>query len=126
MRQFFRKGRRLIMAALFLVLFSIPVQAAPPETAARAAVVYDVGTGTVLYEKAGGERLPMASTTKIMTAYLVLESAALCDRVVTVSETAVSVEGSSAGLRAGDRIRLSDLAACMLLASGNDAAVAGA
>ena len=72
MRQFFRKGRRLIMAALFLVLFSIPVQAAPPETAARAAVVYDVGTGTVLYEKAGGERLPMASTTKIMTAYLVL------------------------------------------------------
>ena len=126
MRQFFRKGRRLMMAALFLVLFSIPVQAAPPETAARAAVVYDVGTGTVLYEKAGGERLPMASTTKIMTAYLVLESAALCDRVVTVSETAVSVEGSSAGLRAGDRIRLSDLAACMLLASGNDAAVAGA
>ena len=68
----------------------------------------------------------MASTTKIMTAYLVLESAELSDWRVTVSETAVSQEGSSSGLKAGDVIRLSDLAACMLLASGNEAAVAGA
>ena len=93
---------------------------------AQAAVVYDPQSDTVLYETKGQEELPMASTTKIMTAYLVLESAELSDWRVTVSETAVSQEGSSSGLKAGDVIRLSDLAACMLLASGNEAAVAGA
>ena len=93
---------------------------------AQAAVVYDPRSDTVLYETKGQEELPMASTTKIMTAYLVLESAELSDWRVTVSETAVSQEGSSSGLKAGDVIRLSDLAACMLLASGNEAAVAGA
>lgn len=65
MRQFFRKERRLVMAVLFLLLFSIPVQAAPPETAARAAVVYDVGTGTVLYEKAGENGFPWPAPQKL-------------------------------------------------------------
>ncbi len=65
----------------------------------------------------------MASTTKIMTALLALEQE---DREVTITEDMVRVEGSSMGLRAGDRLMLHDLAVGMLSVSGNDAANAAA
>lgn len=94
-----------------------------PDISAKAAVVYSPGTGEYIYEKSPDERLPMASTTKIMTTLLALEYVEVHgDVFVTVDEEIASTEGSSMGLEVGDEISLSALCAGMMLASGNDAA----
>ena len=67
----------------------------------------------------------MASTTKIMTVLLALESQKTAE-TVTVTSEAAGIEGSSLGLSAGDKISLYDLCAGMMLSSGNDAAQAAA
>lgn len=116
-------------ALLLLLLFSVNARAAePPETlSAQSAVLISADTGAVLYEKDAYTQRSMASTTKIMTALLTLEEAERAgDPTVSVTEEMVAVEGSSMGLRAGDKITLTNLTAGMLLASGNDAANAAA
>ncbi len=90
-----------------------------------AAVLIDEASGRVFFEQDKDEILPMASTTKIMTALLTLEEENL-DRYFVVNSRAIQVEGSSMGLQAGDRVTLRVLATGMLLASGNDAANAAA
>lgn len=92
---------------------------------AQGAVLIDGKNGRVLFEYNKDERLPMASTTKIMTALIALEQADI-DEEFTVSTEAIKVEGSSMGLLPGDRATLRVLAAGMLMASGNDAANAAA
>ncbi len=92
-------------------------------TSASAAVVIDMETGRVLLSYHENEPLPMASTTKVMTALLALENGNL-DDVVTVSQNAYGVPGTSIYLSLGEHIRLRDLLYGLLLASGNDAAVA--
>lgn len=97
------------------------------EVSAQSAVLMTADTGTVLYEKDAFSQRPMASTTKIMTALLTLEEGErLGDPVIQITKEMVAVEGSSMGLQEGDEISLSNLAAGMLLASGNDAANAAA
>lgn len=93
-----------------------------PKISAKTAVVINSDDGTVLYQKNEHEHLAIASTTKIMTALLTLEAAAQNNKTVTITADMVRVEGSSMGLRAGDRLTLRDLAAGMLSVSGNDAA----
>lgn len=92
---------------------------------AKAAIVMEAMTGRVLFAQNENERLPIASTTKIMTAMLALEQPEL-DAVFEVDGTAIMVEGSSMGLQKGDKASLRTLAAGMLLPSGNDAANAAA
>ena len=119
-----KQGMALGLAAALLCL-GLPVFARGEELAvsARSAVLLSGESGAVLWEKNPRERLPMASTTKIMTALLALEEAERAgDPAVEITEEMVAVEGSSMGLRAGDRLTLANLAAGMLLASGNDAA----
>ncbi|MDN5277404.1 MAG: hypothetical protein PWR01_1369 [Clostridiales bacterium] len=99
------------------------VPSAPPSTAARAAVVMEASSKRVLYAKNPHMKLPMASTTKIMTAILAIEMGNL-DDVVTVSPKAVGVEGSSIYLAKGERLTLEQLLYGLMLRSGNDAAVA--
>jgi D-alanyl-D-alanine carboxypeptidase (penicillin-binding protein 5/6) len=94
-----------------------------PATAATSAVVMDVASRRVLYAKNPHIRLPMASTTKIMTAILAIEMGDL-DDVVTVSPRAVGIEGSSIYLGKGEKLTLEDLLYGLMLRSGNDAAVA--
>ena len=93
------------------------------EISAEAAYLYEANSGRVLYAKNENARLPMASTTKIMTALLAVESGRLTE-TVTVPKEAVGTEGSSMHLRAGEMISLSDLVYGLMLTSGNDAAVA--
>lgn len=93
------------------------------DVSAVSAIVMEAATGRVLYEKNAGQRLPMASTTKVMTAIVAIESADLND-VVTVSANASGVEGSSIWLGVGEKMTLSDMLYGLMLASGNDAAVA--
>ncbi len=89
---------------------------------ARAAVVIDADTGETLFEQNADSRLPMASTTKIMTALVALGEGDL-DRVYTVKPEYAAV-GSSMYLQAGERLSLQDTLYGLMLASGNDAAVA--
>ena len=93
------------------------------KTSARAAVLIERNTGMVLLCHNENEPLPMASTTKVMTALLALEKGNL-DDVVTVGCNAYGVPGTSIYLNLGERITLRDLLYGLLLASGNDAAVA--
>ena len=88
---------------------------------AKAAVVYQPETGRLMFRKNISEKLPMASTTKIMTTLLLAESGDL-DTPFTVDPVAVRTEGSSMGLLEGDIVTGRALCAGMLLPSGNDAA----
>lgn len=88
------------------------------------AIMIDLKTGNVLYEKNSRERLYPASTTKILTAILVLEKCYL-NELVTVSSSALSAVPSSyttAGLHIGEQLRVEDLLYLMLIPSANDAA----
>ncbi len=120
--------KNLTAAAAALALALIPgvrAAAAPEEISAVSAIVIEAQTGTVLYEKNADERRAMASTTKIMTALLTIE-AGDPDREFTVDPLAIRVEGTSMGLREGDRVSRRDLLYGILLPSGNDAANAAA
>ena len=89
----------------------------------RIALIYDRASGKILYEKNGNKQTPMASTTKIMTAIVVLENAKLTD-TVTITSKAASMGGSRLGLKKNDKITVNDLLYGLMLRSGNDAAVA--
>ncbi len=99
--------------------------AAEPEVSAEACVLIEAATGRVLYEKNADEKRPMASTTKIMTTLLCIESGDL-DTEFLVDNEAIHVEGSSMGLTEGDIVTKRALCYGMLLPSGNDAANAAA
>jgi serine-type D-Ala-D-Ala carboxypeptidase (penicillin-binding protein 5/6) len=107
-----------IISALAAVL----ITATPCEAySARSYALVEMTTGRLITGCNINQRLPMASTTKIMTGLLACESGKF-DQVFTVPDEAVSVEGSSMGLRAGEKITLRNLTYGLLLESGNDAA----
>ena len=109
---------------LMLILCKLEfVYAQMPDISAHSAIVIDADTSRILYEKNPYEILPMASTTKIMTAILALENGNP-DDIVTVSDNAVGIEGSSISLQPGEKQRVEDLVYGIMLSSGNDAAVA--
>ncbi|SDB38451.1 D-alanyl-D-alanine carboxypeptidase (penicillin-binding protein 5/6) [Ruminococcaceae bacterium FB2012] len=120
-----------IIAAAVMSLsacLSVPAakaQDSEPAVPAKGCVVIDAISGDVLYAKNESEKLPMASTTKIMSAYIALHQDGL-DTPFIVDSEAIKVEGSSMGLREGDRVTLRQLVCGMLLPSGNDAANAAA
>ena len=121
--------KRILAALLLLIwLFAYPIQTAAQKTlnvGAKSVVVMDAVSGRILYAQNPYEVLPMASTTKIMTALLTLEEPYL-DAYFEVDSQAIKTEGSSMGLKEGDMVSLRALAVGMLLASGNDAANAAA
>lgn len=115
--------KRLLLFILIL-MFTMPVRAEEiPEVTAKSAIVLEYTGGTVVYAKNAEERLPMASTTKIMTALVALERGSLSD-VVTIGAGAAGVEGSSMYLKTGETLTLEELLYGLMLTSGNDAAVA--
>lgn len=93
-----------------------------PEISALSFVVADTRTGEILFSHNENARLPIASTTKILTCLTVLENARL-DDIVTVSAGACGVEGSSVYLYEGEKISVKDLLYALMLESANDAAV---
>lgn len=94
-----------------------------PTINSRAAIVYERSSGKILYGKEENEKRKMASTTKIMTAIVVLENTNL-DDIITISSKAAGTGGSRLGLHKDDKISIQDLLYGLLLCSGNDAAVA--
>ena len=93
------------------------------ETTARAACIMEVETGRVLFSSNMHQRLPMASTTKVMTALLAIEMGDL-HAPVTCSENAFGVPGTSIYLAQGETLTLEEMLLGLMLSSGNDAAVA--
>lgn len=112
----------LVLAAL--LLFGAQRAALADEVAigASGGVLMDVETGRVLASKNAHTRLPMASTTKIMTALLAIENSDI-SAIVKVPQQAYGVEGSSMYLNAGEKISMEDLIYGLMLTSGNDAAI---
>ena len=97
---------------------------APPEISAKAGIVYDISSERLLYEKNASSKVPMASTTKIMTFIIATENCEDLYETVTISRAAAYTEGSTMHLAEGETITLHDLLYGLLLNSGNDAAVA--
>ncbi|MBN1631637.1 MAG: D-alanyl-D-alanine carboxypeptidase, partial [Thermoleophilia bacterium] len=95
----------------------------PPKITSTAAFMIDAKTGEYLFSQNANARLPMASTTKIMTAILALESLDL-NHKVTVSAKAVSTIGSKASLVAGETLTVEQLLYALMVVSGNDASMA--
>ena len=94
-----------------------------PSINSRAAIIYERSSGTILFGKNENEKRKMASTTKIMTAIVVIEKCNLED-IVTVSKKAAGTGGSRLGLHTDDKVSVLNLLYGLLLCSGNDAAVA--
>ena len=94
-----------------------------PKLNARIAVVYDRTSGEIIDGKNENKRTAMASTTKIMTAIVLIEKGDL-NQTITVSAKAAGTGGSRLGLKRNDKIALKDLLYGLMLKSGNDAAVA--
>ena len=95
-----------------------------PSLNARYAVIYDRASKTVLYGKSENEKCKMASTTKILTAIVVLENVSDLSANATISSKSAHTGGSRLGLSTGDIITIHDLLYGLLMVSGNDAAVA--
>ncbi|HHY39976.1 MAG TPA: D-alanyl-D-alanine carboxypeptidase [Syntrophaceticus sp.] len=114
---------------LFLILFQLfclpQVEAGTgePDIQAKAAVLIDESSGRVLFAKNPHQRLPQASTTKIMTCLLVIENGDL-DKEVKISKYAAETGESSIWLEEGEVLTREDLLYALMLASANDAAVA--
>jgi D-alanyl-D-alanine carboxypeptidase (penicillin-binding protein 5/6) len=119
----FRRAAASFVAMAAFLLYNDVALADMPKVTARSAVVIEQGSRRVLFEKNARERLPMASTTKIMTALVALENGDLSD-VVQVSPEAAKVPGSSIYLKAGEELTLEQLLYGLMLQSGNDAATA--
>lgn len=119
-----RKKILFLLAFLLLTfLSSLASAVSAEEIKSRAAVVMDAVTGRVLYAKNPDLKLLPASTTKLMTALVVVERANL-NSVTTVSARAAAAPPTKAGLKAGDKVTIETLLYAALMKSANDAAVA--
>lgn len=102
-----------------------PVWAFAPDEdlTARSAVLMDAATGKLLYQKNAGLRLPPASTTKVVTAILALESGRSLRQTLVVSREATRVPASKLYLRPGQSVSIEELLYGIMLASANDASM---
>lgn len=117
------KTYKYIVLILIIVLSSSIAYGENLSLSAESYILIDGQTGRVLYEKDAHRKMPMASTTKIMTALVALENGNIDDKVVVKNEC-VGIEGSSIYLRDGEIITLKDMLYGLMLRSGNDAAEA--
>lgn len=91
----------------------------PPEITARSALIYDLTSNKILYEKNSKEKVPMASLTKIMTAIVALENRKINDKYIVRAQDLVGED--SMGLTQGEVLTLDELLYGLILTSGNDA-----
>ena len=130
----FRKNNNLYLTAILIAIIAFALMTIYSASStkdktrsfglsAESATLYQPDTKSFLYEKNADEPMPMASTTKIMTALVALENSELSE-LVHVNASAVGIEGSSAYLKEGDVLSMEELLYALLLGSANDAAVA--
>ena len=112
----------IIVFAAALFFPSVPPKTASAATPSRAECVLELSSRRILHGSNAEERLPMASTTKILTAILVIDDCDL-DESISIPGQAEGVEGSSVYLKAGDKYTVRELLYGLMLRSGNDCAV---
>lgn len=131
-RQNFSEKVALVLTSLLVFLILALTPGIHPKTGSVSVADASGGSGYAVIEVSSGRllngsnenlRLPMASTTKAMTALVVLENASLTD-IVEIPQAAVGIEGSSVYLKKGERFTVEELLYALMLRSGNDAAVA--
>lgn len=113
----------LIANIICINTYKLDIKAAEPYVDARASIALDSKTKVVLHEKNAHMLIPMASTTKIMTALVALSYGNL-DRKIEISSKAASIRGSTVGYKKGELVPLRELIYGLMLRSGNDAAIA--
>lgn len=101
---------------------SVSLQTEGERISASGAIVMDLESGQVLFERSADVQRPMASLTKLMTALLIVERHPGLTDMVTISQGAQEVGGSALILPAGERFSVKDLLSAMLIASNNEAA----
>ena len=118
----------VVVLCLLLTMLPISARAAQPEVAGKSALLMDMATGTILYEKNAHEALPPASVTKVMTMLLIMEAIdsgkIKWDDTVTASETAAAKGGSQIYLKVGETMTVSDMVKSIAVSSANDCACA--
>lgn len=118
--------KRVLSVCLITCFFMLAVAGpawARPVVSGNSAILMDVTTGTILYQKNSHQQMEPASTTKILTAIVAIENGDLNSKTI-VSKNAARIEGSSIWLSQGEVQTLEDLLYGVLLSSGNDASVA--
>ena len=119
-----KKFKVILIILIFCIFLYQPSQAyATEKTSAKACVVFEANSGRLLYQKNKDEQLPEASTTKIMTALIVVENSDISQQI-TITKESVGIEGSSVYLREGEKLTIKELLYGLMLRSGNDCAVA--
>ena len=113
----------LLILSIFLLSMMTLLASAETgmNTGAKSFALYNPDTKTFLYQSNANERMPMASTTKIVTALIAIEELDL-DEIIQVPKEAVGIEGSSLYLKENDELSVKDLVYGVLLQSANDAA----
>jgi len=118
----------LLMSVASVALAQTSVTPSAPQLAAKSYVLMDAASGKVLVENAGDERLPPASLTKLMTAYIAtleIRNGKIAETdMVTVSEKAWRTGGSRMFIQVNTQVSVSDLLHGIIIQSGNDASVA--
>jgi D-alanyl-D-alanine carboxypeptidase (penicillin-binding protein 5/6) len=118
----------LVPLLLSPAAFAVEMMPSPPQLAAKAYVLMDASSGNVLVENNGDQRLPPASLTKLMTAYIAtleIRRGQIGENdPVTVSENAWRTGGSRMFIKVGSQVTVSDLLHGIIIQSGNDASVA--
>ena len=116
------------IAAAFLAVLTLcsalPARGASIQNSASSAILVDAASGRVLYEHNAHEKRLIASITKLMTALVAVESMPDLNTVIEIKPEYTGAEGSSMYLKAGEEITLEGLLYGLLMASGNDAALA--
>lgn len=120
-----KKIKKILIISLILSFFTFNFKCESVTvkgyTVSTAECVMEVSSGRVLYSHNLNEQLPIASTTKILTAITVIENFDL-NKTVTVPKSAVGIEGSSIYLREGEKLTVKELLYGLMLRSGNDTA----
>lgn len=113
-----------VLCALLLIPAASAQVSGPPELSAQCAILVDGESGRVLFERNAHEERDIASITKLMTALVAVEHMSSPEEEVVIRPEWTGIEGSSIYLRAGETVTMETLLYGLLLASGNDAAVA--
>lgn len=117
----------IVLIAILICIAIIPNKMVMAETvpsSAKGMVVIEGNSNEILYGKNENMELPMASTTKIATCILAIEKCENLDEKFVVSEKAIGIEGTSIYLKSGEKLSMRELLYGLMLASGNDCAMA--